>query len=177
MRDPIAMLSKFIPGVACLILSGCTTILHPVATSEVAEHAAEANVSAGDIAALAEGSRVHINRKQLANNRSEIVGTVLKASPHGIALMNCENHGRTERGVPVLNKVPYVSRLFKNTGVGVERVPVLWVSIREISAVSVIEAPPSNYVAPQLPLDTSDEPYFERIGVDFDFNAPSTSAS
>ncbi len=171
------MLSKFIPVIACLILSGCTAILHPVATSEVAELPAEAIVSAKDIASLTEGSRVQINRKQVSNYRSEIVGTVLKASPQGIALMNCENHGRTERGVPVLNKVPYISRLFKNTGVGVERVPVLWVSIREISAVSVIEAPPSNYVAPQLPLDTSDEPYFERIGIDFDFYVPPKSAS
>ena len=171
------MLSKFIPAIACLTLSGCTVFLHPISTSEVSELPADAIVSATDIAALAEGSRVHINRKQVANDRSEIVGTVLKASPQGIALMNCENHGRAERSVPVLNKVPYVSRLFKNTGVGVERVPVLWVSIRDISAVSVIEAPPSNYVAPQLPLDTSDEPYFERIGVDFDFNAPPTSAS
>ena len=28
--------------------------------------------------------------------------------------------GRTERGVPILNKVPYVSRLFKNVGIGRE---------------------------------------------------------
>jgi general secretion pathway protein D len=28
--------------------------------------------------------------------------------------------GRTERGVPILNKVPYVSRLFKNIGIGRE---------------------------------------------------------
>ena len=28
--------------------------------------------------------------------------------------------GRTERGVPILNKVPYISRLFKNVGIGRE---------------------------------------------------------
>jgi general secretion pathway protein D len=28
--------------------------------------------------------------------------------------------GRTERGIPILNKVPYVSRLFKNVGIGRE---------------------------------------------------------
>ncbi|HTI49454.1 MAG TPA: hypothetical protein VL475_00830, partial [Planctomycetaceae bacterium] len=28
--------------------------------------------------------------------------------------------GRTMAGVPILNKIPYISRLFKNTGVGRE---------------------------------------------------------
>ena len=28
--------------------------------------------------------------------------------------------GRTERGIPILNKVPYISRLFKNVGIGRE---------------------------------------------------------
>ncbi|HMC12594.1 MAG TPA: hypothetical protein VKH44_14945, partial [Pirellulaceae bacterium] len=28
--------------------------------------------------------------------------------------------GRTERGIPVLNKLPYISRLFKNVGIGRE---------------------------------------------------------
>ena len=28
--------------------------------------------------------------------------------------------GRTERGVPILNKLPYISRLFKNVGIGRE---------------------------------------------------------
>jgi len=28
--------------------------------------------------------------------------------------------GRTEKGIPILNKVPYISRLFKNVGIGRE---------------------------------------------------------
>ena len=30
------------------------------------------------------------------------------------------NEGRTEAGVPILNKLPYVNRLFKNVGTGRE---------------------------------------------------------
>jgi general secretion pathway protein D len=30
------------------------------------------------------------------------------------------SEGRTERGVPMLNKIPYISRLFKNVGIGRE---------------------------------------------------------
>ena len=91
--------------------------------------------------------------------------------------MNCNDRSRTDRSVPVLNKIPYVSRLVKNTGVGAERVPVLWVSIRDITGVSVVEAPPPSFVAPQLQIDTNDEPYFERIGIDFNFNEPQSPAS
>ena len=167
---------KSAPVIACLALSGCTAILHPVASPAATKTHSEGAVSASEIASMAEGSRVHINKKPVANYESGIVGTVLKASPQGLALMNCENHGRTEQGVPIVNKLPYINRLFKNTGVGVERVPVLWVSIRDIASLSVIEAPPSNYAAPQIPLDTNDEPYFERIGIDFDFNMPPESA-
>ena len=167
---------KIVPVIACMVLSGCTAILHPVATPSVTKSHSEGAVSASEIASMVEGSRVHINKKPVANCESEIVGTVLKASPQGLALMNCENHGRSTHGVPIVSRVPYVNRLFKNTGVGVDRVPVLWVSIRDIASVSVIQAPPSNYTAPQIPLDTSDEPYFERIGVDFNVNAPPESA-
>ena len=30
------------------------------------------------------------------------------------------SEGRNERGVPMLNKIPYISRLFKNVGIGRE---------------------------------------------------------
>jgi type II secretory pathway component GspD/PulD (secretin) len=33
--------------------------------------------------------------------------------------------GRNMAGVPILNKIPYISRLFKNTGVGRETVSLV----------------------------------------------------
>jgi general secretion pathway protein D len=30
------------------------------------------------------------------------------------------NEGRTERGLPILSKIPYISRLFRNTSIGRE---------------------------------------------------------
>jgi hypothetical protein len=47
----------------------------------------------------------------------QLSGTLVKTTDRWIVLFtNVE--GRTERGVPVMSKVPYVNRLFKNVGIG-----------------------------------------------------------
>ncbi len=38
----------------------------------------------------------------------------------GLGGIDSVSEGRTERGVPILSKVPYLNRLFKNTGIGRE---------------------------------------------------------
>jgi len=53
----------------------------------------------------------HSAVRLLAGSRS---GTVLLG---GIKRLR---EGRTERGIPILNKLPYISRLFKNVGIGRE---------------------------------------------------------
>ena len=127
-------------------------------------------VTPTDVAALKPGSQVLI-RCETPNTLKEFQGTVLPASPNGVALMNCIKSGRMETRTSKVLRVPYVNRLFKNTGVGRESIPVQWVSIREMTSASEISSPPPDYVAPQLDINTNDEPFFERIDVDFDFNA------
>jgi Flp pilus assembly secretin CpaC len=51
------------------------------------------------------------------------VGTTVSVPDGGTVLLGGIKRlreGRTMAGVPILNKIPYVSRLFKNTGVGRE---------------------------------------------------------
>ena len=125
--------------------------------------------SPAEIAALPPGSQVALSR-MTETSRFRVTGEVLHASSDGVALMNVTREAREEHGTPILSKVPYVNRLFKNTGVGMERLPVYWVPIRQIATAQVLQAPPDGYVAPQLAINTDDRPYFERIGIDFDFN-------
>lgn len=122
-----------------------------------------------EVAALPPGSRVFL-LNQSETSRTRVEGEVLHAGPTGVALMNVTRGNRTEQGTPVLSKVPYVSRLFKNTSVGQERLPVYWVPIHQISTAQVLAPPPEGYVAPQPAINMDDSPMFERIGIDFDFN-------
>jgi type II secretory pathway component GspD/PulD (secretin) len=51
------------------------------------------------------------------------VSTVVSVPDGGTVLLGgvkTLKEGRNMAGVPILNKIPYVSRLFKNTGVGRE---------------------------------------------------------
>jgi hypothetical protein len=74
----------------------------------------------------------------------------VKLPPPPTECPKCANH---ERGVPILDKIPYVSRLFKNVGVG---------HVSEECEVEVVECPAPKtvrWIAPDG---------LERIGVDFD---------
>lgn len=122
-----------------------------------------------EAAAVPEGARVEIDRRFInEETRATTWGVVLKASPEGLALANCRVAGTSMHGVPIANKVPYVSRLFKNTGIGEQTVPVLWLPLDQISSVRVLEPPPADYVAPSIEINTAPP---ERIGVDFDYQA------
>jgi hypothetical protein len=123
-------------------------------------------LSAAEAAAVPEGSRVEIERRFAnARTRATTTGVVLKAGPEGLALANCVVEGHSMHGVPIANKLPYISRLFKNTGIGRTVVPVQWVALHEMSAVRVLEPPPPDFVAP--PIETSNSP---PRGVDFDYD-------
>lgn len=122
------------------------------------------------LARLQPGEQVQVLTKQ-PDSETRTTGVVLHSSPDGLALMNCVTEGRASSQPPwMLHKVPYVSRLFKNTGVGKERIPVLWLPAGSAWEVSVLAPPAPDFVAPQLPLNTQHGPEFERIGIDFDFN-------
>jgi hypothetical protein len=59
-----------------------------------------------------------------SSNRTtgQIVGTVLRTADDQIVLTDAWRTGRTERGVPILSKIPYANRLFKSVGIGREKI-------------------------------------------------------
>ncbi len=157
----------FVVILGSFVLSGCSLMLHDVEPSTAATPLPR--LSAEEAAAVPEGAHVEIDRRFTnAETRATTTGVVLKASPEGLALANCTVVGTSMTGVPIMNKVPYVSRLYKNTGVGTETLPVLWIPLDQISSVQILEPPPADYVAPSIEISTTEPP---RIGVDFDWQA------
>lgn len=152
----------------CGMLTGCQLFPSPTTVSEMTPIPAP-GITPTEVAALPPGSKVEI-LWEYSHYRTWTVGEVLHASPQGVALMNARIEHRQEQGTPVLSKVPYVNRLFKNTGVGIQAVPVHWVPILHMSGATVLTPPPEGYIAPQLAINTNDGVEFERIGIDFDFN-------
>ncbi|AMV17337.1 hypothetical protein VT03_05560 [Planctomyces sp. SH-PL14] len=139
-------------------------------------------------ATLPEGARVELtktwNEFGLVTERqyrTQRVGTVLKSSPEGVALINCTVEQRAGLGGinRQLNRIPYISRLFRNTGVAAFTVPVVWIPLDEIGDVRVVEPPPADYAPVDLTIETVSRPgpQFEAIGVDFDFATGEVSTS
>ena len=123
-------------------------------------------VSSEVVAGLQPGAVVHIlyDSPQI---KTSLIGTVLHTSPQGVALMNCKRVVRSNYEASIASRLPYYRRIFKESGIGQEHVPVLWASIQKMTAVVVIEPPPADYVAPQFDLDTNDKIVFERIEIEF----------
>jgi hypothetical protein len=154
------MYQKLFVIVFCVAGSGCT-MFPPVADTRDRTPGTLTNVSPTDIAAFLPGSQVVITCKSETSSQ-EYTGTVMHASPDGVALLNCELLGVYHKE-PAYLKGPLISRMFKISGVGIEKVPVQWVSIRKITSVNVTALPPPDYVAPRLEINTDDRPFFERI--------------
>lgn len=94
-------------------------------------------------------------------NTAEYVGTIDAIDADNIVLKDASlvTRAKVMRGTPIVNRVPYVSRLFKNTSVGQET----------HSLPHGVTVPRSKVIA-ALDADSEIE-VRERIGVDFDFNA------
>ena len=147
--------------------SGCA-LTDSQASYEVPERPA---TLAADVAAIPAGATVHILQVHGHSLRST-TGTVLKSSSNGVALANCRVSARQQAAQPVVSRVPYFGRLFKNTGVGMSQVPVLWVPLAEMTTCSIVSAPAEGQpVITTEVINPTDEVIYERIGVDFDFAA------
>lgn len=81
------------------------------------------------------------------------------------------NQHRTEQAVPIVSKVPYVSRLFKNTGVAYSGTSIpgeVTISKSEIlNAQELTETEFQNFPRADG---------YGRIGIDFDFNVPTATS-
>lgn len=99
---------------------------------------------------------------------SSFAGTVKAVEEHCIVLQDVVmiTEHRSASGVPIVSKVPYVSRLFRNAGIALagRRIPgdVTFEKSRIMHAVELSDEEFKN-----LPITES----FERMGVDFDFAA------
>ncbi|MDA1231207.1 MAG: hypothetical protein O2856_10570 [Planctomycetota bacterium] len=98
---------------------------------------------------------------------TKMAGSVKEVGPDRVVLQDVlmVNESRSQQGVPIVSKVPYVSRLFKNTGVG--RVSTAIPGELTIELSRILHA--SELTAEEFEaMQKNGMP--ERIGVDFDFN-------
>ena len=144
------MIWKLLPILACFGLIGCVVVLPSgLSTAEMARPAPF--VAPETVAALPSGSRVRIVMHSNSTFQSEpdsdgtIEGTVLVASPEGVALKNCTRNVR-------LN--PF-------SGVGTTYIPVRWVSLEQITSTRVISPPAPEDKSPQLNIVTNEAEFME----------------
>lgn len=96
-----------------------------------------------------------------------VAGRVLAINGDEIVLSECVGFERPIYKIrqPLLQKVPYYGRLFKVTGVGVTPRPIPGeVRMLKSSVLGACPIPDSEWES------FREQPQFERIGVDFDFN-------
>lgn len=121
-----------------------------------------ANASTGDDKATAA-------RQPLPSEKRTLAGRVVSVDEDSIVLdevVLIDESTRQTSGIPIVQKVPYVNRLFKNTGVSVQPVAIpgqVHVPLRDIQQVESVAA--TSWPSVQ-------QNGFQRIGVDFDFTIP-----
>lgn len=98
---------------------------------------------------------------------TKVAGTVKVISNGRVVLQDVVmiNDRRTQQAVPIVSKVPYVSRLFKNTGVGREVASVPGEVAIELSEILHAKA------LTDAEFEDIQKYGVERIGVDFDVKA------
>lgn len=124
-------MTRIVPVFCAFLLAGCQqTLMSPPAglpESALTEGQFEPSdnvLGPEQLAELKPGTKCTVT---LADSTSEttreITGSVASAADGVLVLSDAEEitTGRNEQGVPVIEKVPYVSRMFKNTGVNVTR--------------------------------------------------------
>ena len=121
-------------------------------------------VSANELRSLVPGQwcRVQLDavRQSGSESRTEHIGLVQSADGESVTLTEVTTRGRNTSTSP-LRRVPYLSRLVKNTGVGAEDNPNP-VTIPRVQMESIDAISPEEAAELKQP--------FERIGIDFDFN-------
>lgn len=157
------MLRILLPALLCAPLCGCMsfTTAQSLGLVKLVE---PTHCAAEEVAALPAGAQVELAYDAPDGRfRSCTTGIVLKATPDGVALYNCVVQERNEVGFDAANRILYVSRLFRNTGVGAWETPVLWVPLDQIGGVQILTPPPEGYVAPNLPLGMRSGEVYEQL--------------
>ena len=160
------MMRVLFTGLMLCLLTGCSLFPEQAQSSQQTRR-----VTAEELRLLQPGQwyRVRLHDLKSGSNvsRTEYVGRLQKADDDSLTLAAVSMHGRNE-SISVLRKVPYLSRLVKNTGVGGQEEPAPKTlsrdQIQQIEPISAAEA--AELKQP-----------FERIGVDFDFATGTTAVS
>ena len=153
------MMRVLFTGLMLCVLTGCSLFPEQTQSSQPARR-----VSADVLRSLQPGGwyrvRLHDEKGGISGGRTEYIGQLQQADDNSITLSQVSaltRYGSTS----VLRKVPYVSRLYKNTGVARQEEPspktLARDQIQQIEPISAAEA--AELKQP-----------FERIGVDFDFS-------
>ncbi len=119
------------------------------------------------------GSMPHDAGDALVLHSTVMAGTVKEIVGDRIVLSDVVlvTETRREQGVPIVNKIPYFSRLFKNTGVARSSTHIPGDVTIEKS--KILEA---HELTKEGLASLSGTGGYERIGVDFDFDIPSATS-
>ena len=145
-------MTRIVPVFCAFLLAGCQqTLLSPPAGLPESTLNAEGQLEPSDdvpgpeqLSELKPGTECTVT---LADSTSEttreVTGYVASAADGVLVLSDAQEitTGRNERGVPLLNKMPYANRIFKNVGVGVTRsaIGTETLSARQIRSVRILE--------------------------------------
>ncbi len=118
------------------------------------------DLQAGQQVRLVTSASTVAEMKNGGNTRTtEYVGTIGAIDADNIVLKDASSlvTSAVMRGTPILSRVPYVSRMFRNSGVGRDVQPLPYgVTVPRSKVIMALEA---------------DSEFTKRIGVDFDYNA------
>ena len=163
------MMRVLFTGLMLCLLAGCAMFPQGASPPQLIHQ-----VSASELRSLVPDQwcrvQLHAVRQNGRESRTEHIGRLKSADGESVTLTEVTTRGRNT-STTVFRKVPYLSRLVKNTGVGAEDNPNP-VNIPRDRMESIEPISPEEAAELKQP--------FERIGVDFDFAAgasPGTSAS
>lgn len=144
-------MTRIVPVFCAFLLAGCQqTLLSPPAglpesaLTEGQPQPSDDVLGPEQLSELKPGTECTVT---LADSTSEttreVTGSVASAADGVLVLSDAQEitTGRNERGVPLLNKMPYANRMFKNVGVGVTRkaIGTETLSARQIRSVRILE--------------------------------------
>ena len=145
--------------IALCLLTGCTLFPREASPPQTIRQ-----VSESELRSLVPDRWCRVQLRAVRQNgsesRKEHIGLVQSADADSVTLTDVTTRGRYTSTSPFRN-VPYLSRLYKNTGVGAEDNPNL-VTVPRDQMESVELISPEEAAELKRP--------FERIGIDFDFN-------
>jgi hypothetical protein len=78
--------------------------------------------------------------KSTVQDREQIAGKIVRFDNKAIVLVDASRKVRVQRGLPILNRIPYINRMFKNTAIVDERLQgELAIDRSEIRSIKIVK--------------------------------------